>query len=153
MNSTPAKRAKELVDSGMSHRDVAKVLSVNHSTVTRDIAAVQSAPEIGASRTAEPLVTLPAREEKREAIIRKNEALAAVEIEAPRQRFSTIVMDPPWPMKKIERDVRPNQVEFDYPTMDERELMAFAATVSAMSDDDCHLFLWTTETVIPTRDP
>jgi protoporphyrinogen oxidase len=43
VNSTPAKRAKELVDSGMSHRDVAKVLSVNHSTVTRDIAAVQNA--------------------------------------------------------------------------------------------------------------
>ena len=47
----------------------------------------------------------------------------------------------PWPMAKIERDVRPNQVIFDYPTMSEDELRAFreplnrgAATRRAMSD-------------------
>jgi hypothetical protein len=28
-------------------------------------------------------------------------------------KFGTIVMDPPWPMEKIPRDVRPNQVESD----------------------------------------
>jgi hypothetical protein len=27
-------------------------------------------------------------------------------------RYCTIVVDPPWPMVKIERDVRPNQVAF-----------------------------------------
>jgi transcriptional regulator with XRE-family HTH domain len=32
-------------------------------------------------------------------------------------------------MSKIERDVRPNQVEFDYPVMSEQELQEFAATI------------------------
>jgi hypothetical protein len=36
-------------------------------------------------------------------------------VEPPRETFETLVIDPPWPMTKIERDVRPNQVEFDYP--------------------------------------
>jgi MT-A70. len=45
-----------------------------------------------------------------------------------------IVIDPPWPMKKIERDVAPNQVEFDYPTMSEEELfdLKFHALIIAM---------------------
>jgi N6-adenosine-specific RNA methylase IME4/DNA-binding XRE family transcriptional regulator len=33
-------------------------------------------------------------------------------------RYSTLVIDPPWPVQKIERDVRPNQSShLDYPTM------------------------------------
>ena len=43
----------------------------------------------------------------------------------PEGKYGTIVIDPPWPMRKIERDVRPNQVAFDYPTMTEEELAAF----------------------------
>jgi N6-adenosine-specific RNA methylase IME4 len=39
--------------------------------------------------------------------------------------YHTIVIDPPWRMEKIEREVRPNQVGFDYPTMDEEQLAAF----------------------------
>jgi N6-adenosine-specific RNA methylase IME4 len=51
--------------------------------------------------------------------------------------------DPPWPMQKIEREVRPNQVGFDYPTMDEEQLAAF--DVPGLAADDCHLFVWTTQ--------
>ena len=61
----------------------------------------------------------------------------------PPGRYSCIVIDPPWPMQKIERDVRPNQVGFDYPTMSEEELADF--DVQAMAADDCHLFCWTTQ--------
>jgi len=60
------------------------------ATVNRDL-SFHLGTGIVPERSTEP--THPAREEKRETIIRKNEALAAVEVEAPRQRFSTIVMD------------------------------------------------------------
>ena len=33
--------------------------------------------------------------------------------------FGTVVIDPPWPMQKIDRDVRLNQDAFDYPVMSE----------------------------------
>jgi N6-adenosine-specific RNA methylase IME4 len=62
-------------------------------------------------------------------------------------RYSCIVIDPPWQMEKIEREVRPNQAWFDYPTMSEDELSAM--DVAAMSEDDCHLFCWTTQKFLP----
>lgn len=62
-------------------------------------------------------------------------------------RYETIVIDPPWDMAKIERDVRPNQVEFDYPTMGEDELAALP--IGSIAADDCHLFCWTTQRFLP----
>jgi N6-adenosine-specific RNA methylase IME4 len=77
---------------------------------------------------------------------RNQEALAAVAnrvVAVPTGRYSCIVIDPPWPMQKIEREVRPNQVGFEYPTMSEDELAAFP--VPHIAADDCHLFCWTTQ--------
>ncbi len=37
-------------------------------------------------------------------------------------KYSLIYADPPWDVKKIKRKVRPNQVEFDYPTMSLEEI-------------------------------
>ena len=85
-------RAKELVDAGMSQRQAAVVLGVNEKTVRNDLRnnSAENAEEVRTT-TAEIIepdskpVNFPGREEKREALVRKNEALAAVEIEAPRQ--------------------------------------------------------------------
>jgi N6-adenosine-specific RNA methylase IME4 len=77
---------------------------------------------------------------------RNQEALVAVAnrvVAVPTGRYSCIVIDPPWPMQKIEREVRPNQVGFEYPTMSEDELAAFP--VPHIAADDCHLFCWTTQ--------
>jgi hypothetical protein len=52
-------------------------------------------------------------------------------------QFETIVIDPPWPMTKIERDLRPNQAGFSYPTMSDGELREFASAVKGMAADDC----------------
>lgn len=62
-------------------------------------------------------------------------------------KYSCIVIDPPWQMEKIERDVRPNQAWFDYPTMDEGELSSF--DVGGMAEENCHLFCWTTQKFLP----
>jgi hypothetical protein len=119
-----AEEAQRLVDSGMSQRGAAKVLGVDKRTIGRDLG--HNAPECGAKS---PSDSQPSR---RESIRTKNEELAAIEVEVPRETFETIVIDPPWPMTKIERDCRPNQVEFDYPTMSEDELRGFAQNVKSM---------------------
>ncbi len=66
-------------------------------------------------------------------------------IAPPSGRYRTIVIDPPWDMQKIERDLRPDQVGFDYPTMSEEELADFELP----ADDNCHLFCWTTQKHLP----
>lgn len=75
------------------------------------------------------------------------QAIAATSVHIPAGKFSTIVIDPPWPMEKIERDVREHQVAFDYPIMSEDQLAAFP--VADMAADDCHLFSWTTHKFLP----
>jgi N6-adenosine-specific RNA methylase IME4 len=64
--------------------------------------------------------------------------------------FDVVVIDPPWEVQKIDRDERPNQAEFDYPTMTIDQLAAFwPATIAERIKDDCHLFCWTTQKYLP----
>jgi N6-adenosine-specific RNA methylase IME4 len=77
----------------------------------------------------------------------QNAETAAQPAILPAGRYGTIVIDPPWPMEKIEREVRPNQAGFDYPTMDESAIAAF--DVLSKAADDCHLFCWTTQKFLP----
>lgn len=84
-------------------------------------------------------------------LIKKEEAEARVEdirnmrTDFPDGKYDVIVIDPPWPMEKIERDVRPNQHALDYPTMTEDQL----SLLKIPAADDCHLFLWTTHKFMP----
>ncbi len=65
-------------------------------------------------------------------------------------RFDVAIIDPPWPIEKLDRDVRPNQAEVDYATMDADALRAFAdEEVRAIAGDACHLFMWTTQKFLP----
>jgi N6-adenosine-specific RNA methylase IME4 len=85
------------------------------------------------------------QEIRRTAQTKALEEVAAREVEKPTGLYDVIVIDPPWPMVKIERDVRPNQVAFEYPTMDEAEL----AALKIPADADCHVWLWTTHKFMP----
>jgi len=69
----------------------------------------------------------------------------ALSIAPPSGLYRTIVIDPPWPMEKVERDVRPNQAGFEYPTMSEEELAALDIPAAA----ECHLYMWTTQKFLP----
>lgn len=77
--------------------------------------------------------------------VAKVDALRATETLPAEGVYDVIVMDPPWPMEKIEREVAPEQVAFDYPTMEEDEL----AAMEVPSADDCHLWVWTTHKFLP----
>lgn len=116
-------QARRLHDAGLSVREIAAALNEPKSTIHDDLKvpeAGQNRPETG-QRQSPPKPPIPSG------------------------KFETIVVDPPWPMTKIERDVRPNQAGFSYPTMDERELREFAGSVANMAADDCHIFMWTTQ--------
>jgi hypothetical protein len=75
----------------------------------------------------------------------QNAELAARPVVLPTGQFETVIIDPPWPMERIRRDVAPNEVGFDYPTMTEDQLREFRIPAA----DDCHLFLWTTQKFTP----
>lgn len=85
------------------------------------------------------------REQKRQVIIEKLESVQAIEAKAVEGVYDVVVIDPPWPMQKIERNERPNQSEFDYPVMTEEELSALTIPCS----DDCHVWIWTTHKFLP----
>jgi N6-adenosine-specific RNA methylase IME4 len=60
--------------------------------------------------------------------------------------YRTVVVDPAWPMEKIERDVAPNQFGLDYPTMSVEELIDFwNRQVAPRLAPDAHIYLWTTQ--------
>jgi DNA-binding XRE family transcriptional regulator len=122
-----------MIADGMSQREAAKTLGVSEATVRNDFAK-------GAK-------LLRTRDEKENEKKTENAKLKLVKSAPTTRLYGTIVIDPPWEMEKIKRDVRPNQVAFDYPTMTEEELLAF--DVAGMAENDCHLFCWTTHKHLP----
>lgn len=75
------------------------------------------------------------------------EAMRAKEIAG---TFDVIVIDPPWPMDKIDRDTRPGQVSFDYPVMSIEQIRAeVGKMLDEHAEPDAHIFLWTTQKFLP----
>lgn len=103
-------------------------------------------PELAAKvQSGEMSLASATREVKREAVVAKLESTEAKEVKELAGVYDVLVIDPPWPMQKIERDERPNQSEFDYPTMTEEELESLGIPCAA----DCHVWLWTTHKFLP----
>ncbi|MCL2306288.1 MAG: MT-A70 family methyltransferase [Planctomycetaceae bacterium] len=90
-------------------------------------------------------VTEAIREVERDKVIDNLESIATQKGKAAKGLYDVIVIDPPWPMQKIERDAHPEQVGFDYPTMSEEELAEYPIPAA----NDCHLWLWTTQKFLP----
>jgi N6-adenosine-specific RNA methylase IME4 len=65
-------------------------------------------------------------------------------------QFSCIVVDPPWPMEKIERLKHPERTVLDYPTMTLEQMADDEwVPVRQKAADDCHLYLWVTHRFLP----
>lgn len=85
------------------------------------------------------------RDMKRAEVIKNLESIETREVKKAEGVYDVVVVDPPWPMEKIERDVRPNQTAFDYPTMTVDEL----SELNIPTAHDCHVWLWTTHKFLP----
>ena len=92
-----------------------------------------------------PTVSGLVREAKRKEVAEKLDDIENTPVEPLQGTFDVIVIDPPWPMVKIEREVRPNQVASDYPTMTIKEIKEMEIPAA----DDCHIWLWTTHKYLP----
>lgn len=87
------------------------------------------------------------RAKKAQANAQARAEIKAQALPLPDGQYQCLVIDPPWPIEKIERDERPNQVGLDYPTMTIEELAALP--VQDLAGDNCHLYLWTTHKFLP----
>lgn len=67
----------------------------------------------------------------------------------PDTEFRCITIDPPWPIEKIVREVRPAQgPAIDYPTLTIEEIDALVGQVLSRQEG-CHVYLWTTHRFLP----
>jgi N6-adenosine-specific RNA methylase IME4 len=123
-----------------------KAVNVGKTAVKQAEAVKKASPEIF-EKVKEGKMTLSdaTRDIKKSLIIEKLENIEAKEVKAVSGVYDVIVIDPPWPMVKIERDVRPNQSSFDYPTMTEDEI----SKLKIPSAEDCHVWVWTTHKFLP----
>ncbi len=122
---------------------LAKTFGTNRTYL--HVAAKQPVETLEAIRDGKVKMPDLIREEKRATIVKALESTAAKEAKALSGVYDVIVIDPPWPMQKIDRDERPNQCEFDYPTMTETGL----AMLPIPAADDCHVWLWATHKFLP----
>ena len=82
---------------------------------------------------------------KREEIKQHLESVEVQAIKAVEGIYDVVVIDPPWPIEKIERDERPMQTSFDYPTMSLNEIKGIDIPCAG----NCHVWVWTTHKFLP----
>jgi N6-adenosine-specific RNA methylase IME4 len=87
---------------------------------------------------------------RKKAITEALNSVEAMEAKTLAGVYDVAVIDPPWPMQKIEREVRPNQAAFDYPTMSIEEISGdIGDNLLKHLNKDAHVFLWTTHKFLP----
>lgn len=124
----------------------ASASKVSASTVARGDKLAKERPDLAKKVMRGEMKPAEAhRQAKRDSVKAKLESIETIQAKAAEGVYDVIVIDPPWPMEKIERDERPNQVEFDYPTMTEAELEVLEIPTA----DNCHVWLWTTHKFLP----
>lgn len=126
---------------GRSRDQAAAIVGTNAHYVTDAKRLTAAAPEL-AARVKSGEMKMPAaiQEMKRAQIVAHLEAVETKQAKEIEGVYDVIVIDPPWPMEKIEREERPNQAEFDYPTMKLEDIYKLEIPHA----EDCHIWLWTT---------
>ena len=154
-----ARKAKvaELHEQGLSQRQIAAVVGVDHATISRDLAGA-SAPESGASAPLEIPLEAPAPRGTKEILAAAQEIRARkwdekksaatartynVEFNAKALgKFAVIYADPPWRYEDQGIQTPGRRIENHYPTMTSDEICALP--VAEIAHADAVLFLWAT---------
>lgn len=86
----------------------------------------------------------------RKAKAREKQLQTVGKISKPKEKFyKALTIDPPWPVKKIERDVRPDQGRIlDYPVMSIEEIKELPIA-KWVNPKGCHVYLWATHKFLP----
>jgi N6-adenosine-specific RNA methylase IME4 len=128
-------------------KELAKIAGVGHDTIAKVKKIEQEAtPEVKQKLLIGEISINEAykdirREEKKAEVQEKITELKQKEIQPTTNKYDVIVIDPPWEMEKIEREVAPEQIGFDYPTMTIEEIMQY----NLPNEKDCHVFMWITQ--------
>ena len=135
-----------LHDHKISRKQASEIVGVSPRTIASIKEIEINAPELMPKLESGEMTVNRAIQEMRRKQVKDNlnniEIIEAKEIEG---IFDVIVIDPPWQMKKIERNVAPNQVEFEYPTITIEDIKKLKIPCA----DDCHVWLWTTHKFLP----
>jgi len=142
----PGRNSANLPSFATSQAEAAEALNVSPRTLRYVKAIEERAPElIERIARGEMTVNRALTEAKRAEVIGKLQDTATKQAKPCDGVYDVIVVDPPWPMEKIEREAAPNQVAFDYPTMTVEEIAALKLPAA----DHCHVWLWTTQKFLP----
>ena len=133
-----------------TREEIAKAANVSPSTVAQAEQVKKKAPELWEKAKAGDVSISAAykdvkKQERKAAVVEKLTSIESIEAKELKGEYDVIVIDPPWPMQKIDRNERPNQTAFDYPVMSEAEL----SVMEMPAGDDCHMWLWTTHKYLP----
>ena len=109
-------------------------------------AAKAEAREAGVPLTRAKLIETVKKQERAENK-EQADALRANPKPLPAGIYSTVVIDPPWPMEVIQRDVAPAEAPMDYPVMTVDEIKAI--DVPGVLNDDALVFLWCNQKHLP----
>jgi len=132
--------AQIVVDKGLNRAAVRKMLPIIKAQPTKSIESV----------VAQALYGIETEKKNGQAILNEIKRQGTDPIAPPIGKFSTITIDPPWPIEKILRNERPNQFDIDYSkgvmTLEE---IANLPIQDLASENGCHIYLWTTHKHLP----
>lgn len=129
-----------------SRQQAAKSSGVSERKVRQAQTVRKASPELAQKvECGEVSLAAAVREIKRAEIVDRLESIESKNVKEINGVYDVVVIDPPWPIKKIERDERPNQSELDYPVMTEEEI----SSLDIPTCDDCHVWVWTTHRFLP----
>lgn len=81
---------------------------------------------------------------KKKAVEKRNDELVSSPL--PKNKYSVIYADPPWPVSDSRWDKWESSIDEKYPTMELSEIEKLP--ILELADENCSLFLWTTQTFL-----